>query len=194
MANTVANVLAGKPLTSGGVLIGDLATTLPTTAAAALDAGFLAAGYISEDGVVEGTERSTDKIVAWGGDTVKVTQTEYSVTYSFTFIEAFNGTVLEAVYGEDNVATTAATVSAGTKHTVKLNAQQLPHRAFVFEIADGDARIRIVVPDGQVTEVGEVTYADADLVGYEVTVEAFYDAGLDANAVKYMDDGVFAAA
>lgn len=183
------NVVAGKPLATGGVLIGEVGTAGPTDASAALDAAFKSAGYIGEDGLTESTDRSTEKVKAWGGDTVKVLQTDFATTYSFTFIETLNGDVLKAVYGDDNVTTTAATVSAGTLHAVKVNGETLPRKAFVFEVKDGDARIRIHVPDGQITEVGEVTYNDSEVIGYTVTVEAFRDSVLDANAMKYLNDG-----
>jgi hypothetical protein len=190
MANTAANVVAGVPLATGGILIGDLAAAAPTTAVSALT-GFTAAGYIGEDGVTETNERSTDRIRAWGGDTVKVVQTEHNVTYQFTFLETLNADVLKAVYGDDNVTTTAATASTGTLHEVQINAATLPHKSYVFELKDGDAKIRIYVPDGQITEVGEVTYSDSEVIGYQVTVEAF---AVDGNkAVKFLDNGIFSA-
>lgn len=193
MANNSANVLAGKPLATGGVLVAPTGTAAPTNVTTALNAAFKALGYVGEDGLTESAERSTDKVKAWGGDVVKVLQTDYAVTYSFTLIETLNADVLKTVHGEDNVTTTAATVSSGTLHAVKLNSDTLPRQAFVFEVKDGDARIRIYVPQGQVTEVGEVTYNDEGVIAYEVTVEAFRDATLGAQAIKYIDDGVFSA-
>jgi len=187
MANTAANVVAGVPLATGGILIGALGAAAPTTAVSALVA-YTAAGYIGDSGVVETNERNTDKIRAWGGDTVKVVQSEHNVTYKFTFLETLNKNVLQAVYGEDNVTTTPATASSGTLHAVKVNGATLPHKFYVFEVKDGNAKIRIYVPDGQITEVGDITYSDTEVIGYEVTVEAFEDA--DGNkAYKYLDDG-----
>ena len=191
MANTAANIVAGVPLATGGILIGDLTSAAPATASDALT-GFAAAGYIGEDGVTESNERSTDRIRAWGGDTVKVVQTEHNVTYQFTFLETLNADVLKAVYGEDNVLTTAATASTGTLHEVQVNAATLPHKSYVFEVKDGDAKIRIYVPDGQITEVGEITYSDSEVIGYQVTVEAFSDE-LGNKAYKFLDNGVFSA-
>lgn len=193
MANDTKNVVAGRPLSTGGVLRAPLGTALPTDVTTAPGAAFKALGYVSEDGLTETVERSTDKIRAWGGDTVKVVQTEYGVTYSFTLIEATREDVLKAVYGEGNVTTTPATPSAGALSTVVLNSETLEHAAWIFEIKDGDARIRIVVPDGQVTEIGEVTYADGEAVGYEVTVEAFRDEAIDGQAIKYITNGVTSA-
>jgi len=192
MANSAANVVAGVPLATGGVLIGALSATAPTTASSAI-AAFAAAGYIGEDGVTETNERNTDKIRAWGGDTVKVVQTEHNVSYKFTFLETLNTDVLKAVYGDANVTTTAATVSSGTLQKVLINGTSLPHKSYVFEVKDGNAKIRIYVPDGQITEVGDVTYSDSEVVGYEVTVECFADS-TGNKAYKYMDNGVFSGA
>src|SRR5690606_2895279 len=148
------NVAAGKPLATGGVLIGDLGAEAPEDARTALDSAFVAAGYVGEDGLTETTDRSTEKVKAWGGDIVKVLQTDFSVTYTFTFIETHNTSVLETVYGDDNVEVTPAPGSAGARRTVKVTADTRPHKSFVFDMRDGDSRIRIYVPDGQVTEVG----------------------------------------
>src|SRR5687768_3723578 len=188
MSNS-ANIVAGKPLATGGVRIGPLGTTPPTDATTALAVGFVSAGYVGEDGLTETVDRSTEKVKAWGGDIVKVLQTDYSVSYQFTFLETLNTDVLKTVYGDDNVTVTAATPTAGTLRAVKLNSDELPHKAFVFDMKDGDARIRIHVPDGQINDVGEVTYNDGELVGYQVTIEAFRDSTLEAQAIKYIDDG-----
>lgn len=190
MANSAAKVVAGVPLATGGILIGALTAAEPSTAVSALT-GFTAAGYIGEDGVTETNERSTDRIRAWGGDTVKVVQTEHNVTYQFTFLETLNADVLKAVYGEDNVTTTAAGVSTGTLHEVAINASTLPHQSYVFEIKDGLAKVRIYIPDGQITEVGDITYSDSEVIGYQVTVECFPDE-LGNKAYKFLDDGIFA--
>lgn len=189
---SVKNVVAGKPKASGGVLNGPLGTALPTDATTEPEAAIKALGYISEDGLTESSERSTEKVKAWGGDTVKVLQTEFAATFSFTFIEVLNADVLKAVHGDGNVTTTAATASTGTLQSVKVTGEQLDHDVWIFEVKDGDAKIRIVVPDGQVTTVGEVTYNDGSVIAYQVTVETFKD----ENGVyyyKYIDDGVVSA-
>lgn len=183
----VGNVVAPKPLVTGGILVGETTATLPTDATTALT-GYTAVGYASEDGLTEATERSTEKIKAWGGDIVKVVQSEFSVMYSFTLLEALNADVLGLVYGDGNVTTTAADVTDGLRHAVAINGDELPRKSFVFDMKDGDARVRIVVPTGQVTTVGERTYNDSGVVQYAVTVEAFEDASGN-NAYKYTDDG-----
>lgn len=179
MGNSISNIVTGKPLVTGGVWRAPAGTDLPTDAITALGAEFTAAGYIGEDGLTESAERSTDKVKAWGGDTIAVVQSDYSVTYAFTFAEALGEEALRATYGEGNVSGT------GGSYTVKLNKDQLEHCVWVFEIKDGNKRIRICVEDGQVTETGEVTYNDGGIVSYPVTIEAFANADGDC-AVKYL--------
>lgn len=190
MANTVANVLAGKPNVTGGVLIAPTGTALPTTAVAAPNVAFVSAGYIGDDGLSQSLDRSTTKIKAWGGDILRVLQSEFSVTYKFTFVETINTGVLKAVYGDANVAVVAGGVSTGTLRSIAINGNVLEHKEFIFEVKDGLAKVRIVVPNGQVTEVGEIKFADAEIIAYEVTVEAFADASGN-QAYQYVDDGIF---
>ena len=190
MANTISNVVAGKPLSTGGILIAPTGTALPTAASTAPNVAFVSAGYIGEDGVTENNGRSIEKIRAWGGDTVKVSQTEHTLTYQFTFIESLNADVLKTIYGTSNVTTTAATGSTGTLQAIKLTSDVLAHKSYIFEIRDGVAKIRIVIPDGQITEIGETTYSDAAAVAYQVTVECFPDATA-GKAYKYTDNGIF---
>lgn len=168
---TAANVLNGKPKVTGGVRYGrDLAAaTLPTDATAPLGATLLDAGYVSEDGLVETIDASDDKIKAWGGDIVKIVRTEHSVSYTFTLIESANANALKLMFGDENVEAT------GTAIHVKKTATMVPRASFVFDMMDGDKSIRIVVKDGQPSISGDVNFTDGDVIGYEVTVEAFPD-------------------
>jgi hypothetical protein len=127
MPNSAANAVSGKPLATGGILLAPTGTPLPTDTTTTPDAAFVGAGYIGEDGVTENGERSTEKIRSWGGDTVKLVQTEHSLSYTFTFIETLNTKVLEAVYGDSNVTKMPATTTSGTVHAVKVTGDPLPH-------------------------------------------------------------------
>jgi hypothetical protein len=192
MPNKSANVVSGRPLATGGILIAPVGTEVPADSTTSPGVLFVGAGYIGEDGVTEMGERSPEKIKAWGGETVKVVQTEHSLMYSFSFIETLNADVLKAIYGDANVTTTAATISTGTIHKVLVTGDSLPRKSYVFEIKDGDARIRIVVPNGQITEVGDITYSDSEVIAYEVTIHCFADAN-GVKATKYLDNGIFSS-
>jgi hypothetical protein len=192
MANSVANVAVGKPKVTGGAFHGPIGTALPTNSSTALNAAFKGLGYVGEEGVTFNPARSTDKKRAWGGDIVKVLQTEYSETWTCTLIEYRNPEVQKAVFGTSNVTVTPATVSTGTLMAVKHSGDILPRESYVFEMMEGAASDRVVLPNAQITEVGEVTYSDEELVAYPVTIEAFEDA-TGVNSYEYSDDGVFSA-
>ncbi|QFQ29709.1 phage tail protein [Janibacter melonis] len=188
-----ADILAGAPLTgTGGVLVAPTGTTpLPTDSSTALPPAFKATGYVGEDGVTMSTERSVETIKAWGGDTVRTLQTEHDVTFSWSFLET-NADVLKEVYGAANVTTTAASSTKGTLQAIQVKGDALPERAYVFEMRDGAARLRIVVPNLQITETSDATFVHSDVVRYEVTAQAMPD----ANGVKayiFTDNGVTTA-
>lgn len=166
------NVLVGIPDVSGGLWVSDLVSetsSLPTSSTELGTAGFTAVGFISEDGITEANERDTDKVKAWGGDTVRILQNEHTITYSFTFLEMGNPEVLKLLFGEDNIET------SGGVTTIKKNAKVLEHKTFVIEVLDGDKKIRLVVPDGQITETGERQFSHNAVLQVEVTIEAFSD-------------------
>lgn len=190
MTNTVANVLQGKPVVTGGILIGTAGATLPTSPSGATT-GFTALGYVGDDGLTETADRTTDKIKAWGGDIVKVVQTEFSLSYQFTLYETLNANVLKAIHGDSNVASSAANSTHGTIRSVQVDGSTLPQLPWIFDMKDGDAKIRVVLPAGQVTQVGDITYNDGGVIGYPVTLEAFAD-GSGNQAYVYTDNGVTA--
>lgn len=177
MANTSAYVSAGKPMAGGAVYVAPAGTALPTTANAELNEAFKSLGYISEDGVTNSNERTSENIKAWGGDIVLSPQTEKTDTFSMTFIESLNENVLKAVYGDENVSGTLA-----TGLTVKSNAGELDSACWVIDmIMTGGYKRRFVIPNGKVTAVGEVSYTDNAAIGYETTITGFPDSNGDTH-------------
>lgn len=165
------NVALGKPKIGGAVFRGPIGTTLPTSADATLDAGFLPMGYVSEDGVVNSNSPSAETIKAWGGDIVKVIYTERSDEFKFTLIESKRIDVKKAVYGQNNVT---GTLTSGITTSVK---NAVPESgSWVIDMVEGNTLKRIVIPDAVVTELEDINYKDDDPVGYGVTLTAVTDA------------------
>lgn len=172
MANTVSNVSAGKPAVGGAIYVAAKGTTLPTDATTALASTFKCLGYCSEDGLTNDNTPETDNIKAWGGDTVLTIQTSKEDTFGYTLLEVLNTDVLKFIYGDGNVTgdlTTGITITANSTEAAE-------HVIVIDMILREEAVKRIVIPDGKVSEVGTITYADDDAIGYETTVTCMPDA------------------
>jgi hypothetical protein len=167
MANTVANVAVGKPKTGGAIWKAPLNTTLPTDASTALGNTFTCLGYISDEGVTNNNSPESDAIRAWGGDQVLTIQSEKPDTFQFTMIESKNLDVLKAVYGDANVSGTLADGA-----TIRANSTEAEAYVWVIETILGTTLSRIVIPNGKVSEIGEIVYRDDEAVGYNITVTA----------------------
>ena len=171
MANTSTNVSVGKPKTAGAIYRAPSGTTLPTDATTDLAGTYTCLGYLSEDGLTNSNSPASENIKAWGGDVVITLMNDKEDTFTGTFIEALNVDVLKAVYGASNV-----TGALATGLTVKANNTQPEEAVWVIDmVLRGNAVKRIVIPRGTITEVGDITYADADVIGYETTITAAAD-------------------
>lgn len=166
-----SNVSAGKPKVTGAIFIAPVGTTLPTDSTTALASAFVELGYASDAGVVNSESRETETIKAWGGDTVLKPFTGKEDTFQFTLIEALNVNALKLVYGDSNV-----TGDLTNGISIKSAAEDLDYHSFVIEMVLNGAIKRIVIPSAKVTEVGDITYADGEAIGYDTTLSCVPDA------------------
>ena len=165
-------VTAAKPKLGGAISIAPAGTTLPEDATTDLGAAFTQLGYITDDGLVNGSDISSDTVKAWGGDEVLTTYQGREDTFKYTLLEALNVNVMKQVYGPDNVSGDLAT---GITIAVKSNIE-LPEQVIVADMILKDQTLkRIVIPCGRVSAVGDITYSDSDAVGYETTVRCVPD-------------------
>lgn len=172
---------------TGGVFVAPTSTTLPTTSEAVYDAGFDEVGLISEDGVVEAYDDTKTDIKAWqNGATVRTLISGTTMTLQWTMIES-NAVSLPLYH--KGAAITGTSGAAALAVTTALP----DRRAFSLDVIDGDFHTRIVVPNGEVSDRGDITYKNDEAIAYEVTITAYPDDSGNL-AYKYSDDPAWIAA
>lgn len=171
MTQTAANVIAGSPLVTGGILTAVKGTALPTSETTALNVAFKALGYAGENGLEpSGDATSLKDIVAWGGDIVASLVENKSITrFKATLIETMNSDVAKYVFGAANVTTTAAVAgTSGTKLAILDKGDDILIQPFVFDMKYQGKKARIVAPLARGNITQELAWTDSDLTGYEV--------------------------
>lgn len=149
---------------TGAVSVGPTSATAPTDADSPLT-GFDDLGYVHEDGVTETRERSTEQLRAWQNAAIlREVVTEASMSYTFRLVETKKETV-ELYYG--------GTVDGMDGSIAIVPAKTGGRKSFVIDVIDGTDFIRVYIPSGEVTEVGEQVYASGEPIGYEVTITAY---------------------
>lgn len=191
---SVKDVRIGAPdqKTTGAIKHAPLGTAIPTLAnitkaAVAINEAFVGDEYVSEDGLTLTPSMSTTDIKDWSGATVRKVLESFDGTLSWTMIST-NKDALEVAFGSANVTSVTASTTHGHQAQATLGAYLPEEQAWVFLMKDGDARVVIAVPDGQITEVGEVTFASNSAIGWKVTLSCYPDS--NGNCIYIMtDDG-----
>lgn len=190
MALDAARVLVGtadQTNATGAIFSAPLGTTVPTNATATLDAAFVDSGYVSEDGLSFTPEISTTDINEWNGSLVRRIKETFNGTLSWAHLET-NEQSLKNAFGDDAVTATAATQSHGNQLAVSIAGDLPAAKAWVFKLKDGDNRMLIVVPNGQITGVEEVSFTSSDAITWGVTLSAYPDSAGNSIYI-YTDDG-----
>lgn len=192
------DVRVGAPdqLVTGAIKHAPLGTALPslssiTPEAVTLDAAFEGNEYVSEDGLTLSPSISTTDIKDWSGATVRKVLGSFDGTLKWKMISTNEG-ALGVAFGDSHVTSNAASATHGKQVMAELGAHLPDAQSWVFLMKDGDARIVILVPNGQVTEVSEVTFAANAAIGWEVTLSTYPDS--DGECIYILtDDGVTSA-
>jgi hypothetical protein len=192
MTINAAKVLVGtadQQNTTGAIRSGDLVEEAPAnftaadTAAAALEGS----GYVSEDGIELSTDLSTNDIREWNHATVRKVLDTFDGTITFSLIQQDYESWCQAV-GEENVTQVAATTTHGEQLRIALGAHLAPERSWAFMMKDGDTRVIIFIPRGQITAMDAITFSATDAVAIPLTLSA-YDDGSGESIYIFIDDG-----
>lgn len=169
MALSSSNV---RVAVTGAVYKAPTGTAAPTGADSSLNVAFIDLGYVSEEGVTETRERSTNQIKAWqNADLVREVVTDSKLSYTFTLIESKED-VVEAFYG--------ATVD-GTDGSIDIVPSATGGRfSWVIDVIDGTDLQRIYLPSAEITEVGDQVFQSGEPIGYQITVTGYPVSGVTA--------------
>jgi len=189
MAVNAQNVLIGMPdqAVTGAILSAPLGTTLPTSAIDTLDAAFTDSGFVSEDGLTFSPDMSTADINDWSGSLVRRVKESFNGTLSWAHLET-NEASLKNTFGDSNVTVTAATATHGKQIAVAINGELPAAKSWAFKMKDGNNKILIVVPNGQITTVNETSFTSSDAIAWSVELSCYPDSSGNSLYI-YVDDG-----
>ena len=190
MGLNAKKVFAPTPLqsaTTGAVAVAPEGTAMPTDARTALTSAWDDSGYVSEDGLSVTITRSTTPIRDWSKAAVRNLLTEFGGAIAVAFLQV-DEFAAKRMFGEDNVTVTAATTTTSEVIKISIGAELPPIEAWCFSMKDGDARIRVLVPRGQMTDVNQIDFKpDAgNIIGGTLTA---YDDGTGNSIYFIYDDG-----
>lgn len=190
MALNASRVLIGtadQTNATGAIMSAPIGTPLPTTAIDTIDAAFTDSGYVSEDGLTLSPDLSTADINEWNGALVRRIKESFDGSLSWSHLET-NEASLKNTFGDSNVTVTAATAAHGQQFAVAINGELPEAKSWVFKLKDGDNRILVVVPNGQVTGIEDVSFTASDAIMWGVTLSCYPDSTGNSLYI-YTDDG-----
>lgn len=150
---------------TGAVAFAETSETAPTDAETPLGGTWRDVGYISDSGVVETRNRSTNDIIAWqNSDKVRVVTTDADITVEFTMLQT-NVDTLALYYG--------AEVDPVTGSVKIVPANSGGRRSIAIDYVDGDKFVRLYLPSAEVTSVESVNHVASDGATYGVTLTGY---------------------
>lgn len=166
MATNAQNVSAAKPKAGGAVFVAPLGTTLPTSVDEALSSDYKSLGYVSDEGVSNGTNIESETKKAWGGDSVLTTQKSKDDTYKMNLIEFLNKEVIKTVYGAANVS---GELETGIE--IHCNNSDMEEKVYVIdEMLRNGVKMRTVIGAAKISAMEDIVHNDDTILGYNITL------------------------
>lgn len=167
--NNAANVSAGKGVKGGYIFSAPVGTDLPTDIETERDPAFKCLGFISEDGYVESVSEDSEDIGDMNGDLMDSSNSNRVESAQVTFAE-IKAETLKRQYGDANVTDANGII------TVKHNSDSHPIFAYILELVlKNGRRWRKVVPQGQSSELDDLTIASTELCQRAITIKYLTD-------------------
>ncbi len=170
-ANLLIGEAGGGTDGTGLAWFAPLGTTAPTDATSALNAAFLNAGGISEDGLTGSFSEDSNQIRFYGSRAVqRQVVTSQESTFNFRFME--HNEVSLAVYHRKALGSIVPAVSTGafSLTTGTFNSQRY---SAVFQVVDSNGVIRLYLPSCEVSNRGDIQIQAGEPISYEVTLTTY---------------------
>lgn len=143
--------------------------TAPTDASSALDIAFSEVGSISDAGVTESTSQDRKDIFIWqNAALVRRIPGQFTKTWKLAVVEV-NSVTLSAHFPGSTITQTAEGVTIAEKPPTT------DIRQWVLHGIDGATAERIYVPQGEITERGDVVWSSGDITVREWTLSGYVD-------------------
>lgn len=181
---------AARVWLEGDVLVAAVGVTAPTDTTTdwlSVDADWEPLGLLSEDGLTEGRDADSNDMRAWGGILVRTVRSNEKRTFKVAVLENS-----DVVFHLLNPGSSSETIGGITTRDIKASVPD--PRAFGFEKRDGYITSRIVVPRGEVTEVGEAVANEQGIESREITVTVYPDPDTSILFTEVTDDPAAAVA
>lgn len=195
MDNKTIFVAQPDQSTTGMVLDAPLGTALPTgfddEGTINIDSAFTGSGYVSEDGVSLSPSWETTALKDMSGATVRTMLDEFTGEITFSLMNLLDAKSAQQVFGEDNVVytpTTDASQKRGNLLNISIGATLPPERSWIFKMKDGNAKVVIVVPKGQITALDSVEFNKSNSANLSVTLTCTPDSK-NKSIYIYCNDG-----
>ena len=173
--------------TTGAVAVAPLGTTAPTDARTALGGTWTTGGYVDENGITLSLSRSFTAIKDWSQSKVREALTDFDGSVSCGFLQVDEFAAKE-MFGSTNVTKTAASGTHGEELAIAIGAELAPAKSWCWSMKDGDRRVRVYLPNAQVTEISDVSFVPNAGNVYTCKIAAYPDSSGKSIYVFY-DDG-----
>lgn len=151
-------------------------TTAPVDDSGALNAAFLDAGGISEEGITLAMNESNKKIKFYGSQLSQRTIiTDQETTFQMKFMES--NPVSLAVYWRKALGSISPAVGTG-KFALTHGSHEARYYSAVFDVIDGTKRLRFYVPRFEVTNRENLSIGNGNEISWGATLTAYPVAGV----------------
>lgn len=187
-ANKVYLPTPDQSSTTGAVAVAPVDTELPKTAREKLDdAVWESGGYVGDAGIAISTNKGTTVIKDWSQGTVRKALSDFDGTISVPFLQ-IDEFAAKRLVGKNNAVFAEANAQHGNMLTIDLGPDMPEIEAYCFSMKDGDSRIRVVVPRGQITNIDAINFVPNAANSWPGTLACY--AGPDGWAIRVIyEDG-----